>query len=167
MGRIKKQPKLKRKKQAVVAAAAAAARQALGAAPAAPGGGDVDMGGVDLGTSATPAGQVMRLPPTKGKLLKRQRAEWKQLRTSLTELHKEKRTYSNRDLEEKRERKMLRKKIHELRDEMKERHEQERAAFDGAREEKQAREEVAAVVQPKLSAKQHKQLQSMFAHLTT
>eukprot|EP01065_Artemidia_motanka_P052607 TRINITY_DN9555_c0_g1_i1.p1 TRINITY_DN9555_c0_g1~~TRINITY_DN9555_c0_g1_i1.p1 ORF type:complete len:170 (+),score=76.56 TRINITY_DN9555_c0_g1_i1:60-512(+) len=150
MGKLKKQPKRKKK-----AAGLDGPTETVGA-------------GVCLQPpAAAPPSKGSQVGMTKGKLKKRQHGEWKKLRASLAELAKEKRTYSNHDHDEKRERKLLRKKIIELKDDMRDRHQQELVSLETAAEETRARAQVSAVVHPRVSAQQRDQLQAMFAHLTT
>ncbi|KAJ9462731.1 hypothetical protein DIPPA_10661 [Diplonema papillatum] len=70
---------------------------------------------------------------TKGELQRRQYLEWKRLRSTLLELGKEKRSYSNSDPAEKREKKDLRKYMIGLKTAMQERHQKELETWDTTR----------------------------------
>ena len=76
------------------------------------------------------AGKVSVAGLTKGELQKRQHNEWKSLRRSLEELAKEKRKLSSKDFDEKREKKVMRKHMIQLKEDMDEKHKNELEEFD-------------------------------------
>eukprot|EP01061_Rhynchopus_euleeides_P031735 TRINITY_DN52545_c0_g1_i1.p2 TRINITY_DN52545_c0_g1~~TRINITY_DN52545_c0_g1_i1.p2 ORF type:complete len:156 (+),score=87.04 TRINITY_DN52545_c0_g1_i1:48-515(+) len=132
-----------------------------------PAGGDAAMEGADGAADAAASAAESVADLTKGQLKSRHHTEWKRLRHSIQELGKEKRRLSNKDRDEKHEKKVLRKHIIELKEEMDARHKREVEAWDRAREEKQREEELKAAdaAKPKLSAKDQAALKNMFAHL--
>eukprot|EP00754_Rhynchopus_humris_P034452 Rhum_TRINITY_DN15783_c0_g1::Rhum_TRINITY_DN15783_c0_g1_i1::g.162088::m.162088 len=124
---------------------------------------DVKMCGDEEATSKAPS--IAGL--TKGELQKRQHNEWKSLRRSLEELGKEKRKLSNKEFDEKREKKVMRKHMIQLKEDMDEKHKNELEEFDRQKEATQraAELEESEKCKPKLSTKEQEALKNMFAHL--
>eukprot|EP01060_Flectonema_neradi_P009744 TRINITY_DN16949_c0_g1_i2.p1 TRINITY_DN16949_c0_g1~~TRINITY_DN16949_c0_g1_i2.p1 ORF type:complete len:137 (+),score=34.96 TRINITY_DN16949_c0_g1_i2:66-476(+) len=98
---------------------------------------------------------------TKGQLQKRQNMEWKKLRKTLGDLAKEKRTYSNKDAEEKKEKKVLRKHMIELKEQMEERHKQELEEWDRKADEARNEKQLSEIQAPKLSTAEQARLKQM------
>ena len=119
---------------------------------------------------------------TKGELQKKQNMEWKKLRKTLADLAKEKKTYSNKDTDEKKEKKVLRKHMIELKEQMEERHKRELEEWDRfvvslfylnsystkknnknrRLEEEKNQKELDSIQAPKLSTSEQARLKQMF-----
>lgn len=102
---------------------------------------------------------------TRGHIMQRHKREVRLLNQECTQYQERMSRLSNRDVEQRQEKKELKKYVAGLRDALAKRHGEELASFDG-QEMQKATKEVGKVLKPAADAIKEAELMNMFAHLT-